>query len=325
VFAAVALAIGPDGARAGRGSVRDAGLAMAEPVIAPPSTTEERALSGLERIRFSAAILAPKALSGVSPELARQRAADWAEAVSSEGGSPIDAIGEILPSSLWFQARLVTKRDESDLAVDAKGAGEFGKAYAALSGALAGTKSSSAALEATIDEIWRRSGVSSRLEVGPTSPLKRSDRWIPAASALKSSHQYALDVFFTGFKRHGASEIGPVVHSMSSGVVVSASADWSGGDKPSQYRSGGLSPKAGNGVVVYAPDQRRYYAYFHMNDVDVRAGQLVEAGQSLGRGGNTGVNARKKGHGGHVHVEIHDANGGAWTSYAIRDLILSIR
>ncbi len=333
VFAAVALAIGPDGARASRRQAVDPGLAIgttarvASTKAATAALTDPaaRGLSALERVRFAAAILSPKALEGVSPALAKERAADWAEAVSAGGGDPISAIGEILPSALWFQARIVTKRDESDIAADAKAAGEFGEAYAELARALAGTRAASSALEAALEEIWRRSGLASSLKQGPVSPLKRSDRWIPGKSTLKSAHQYALDVFFTSVKRHGAVETGPTIRSMGPGIVVSAAGDWSGGDQPSLYRAGGLSPKSGNGVVVYDPAARRYYVYFHMCDVSVRAGQVVTAGQSLGRGGNTGVNARKKGHGGHVHIEIHDADGGAWTSYAIRDLILSIR
>jgi len=225
---------------------------------------------------------------------------------------------------LWVQARLVTIRDESDLAEDAKADGAYGQAYSALQDALATTKASSQAVEAVIDEVWSISDAAAGLEKGPLPVLKPGERWIPGKSGLATSHQYALDVFFTSVRRHGVEEKGPVIRSMSSGVVVSAAGDWSGGDRPSLYRGGGLSPKAGNGVVVYDPDARRYYAYFHLSDVSVRVGQVVEAGKQLGRGGNTGVNARKKGHGGHVHLEIHDVEGGAWTSYRIRDFIVSM-
>jgi len=278
----------------------------------------------LETIRLAAAALTPGALAGVTPAVAVARASGWAKAVSAGRGQPLEALGEILPSTQWFQARLVTKRDESDLAEDAKADGVYGQAYSALQDALATTKASAVAVEAMIDEVWRMSGAADGLEKGPLPVLKPSERWIPGKSGLAASHQYALDVFFTSVRRHGAEEKGPVIRSMSSGVVVSAAGDWSGGDKPSLYRGGGLSPKAGNGVVVYDPDARRYYAYFHLSDVSVRVGQVVEAGKQLGRGGNTGVNARKKGHGGHVHVEIHDIGAGAWTSYRIRDFIVSL-
>ena len=298
-FVAVALALGPDGFKARPGE-----LAMDTPPQVALQTTD------LERLRTAAAILSSQALAGVTADVAKEPAA---------------AIGEILPPSVWFQARLVGKRDQEALAGDAMTAGAYGQAYKAIQAALAETRASSKALETVLDEIWRSSGISATLSAGPSPVLKRGERWLPARSSLRSAHQYALDVFFTRVKRSGAEETGPVVRSMSSGVVVSASGDWRGGDRPSLYRAGGLSPNAGNGAIVYCPGEKRCYAYFHLKDVEVREGQLVEAGQSLGHGGNTGVNARKKGHGNHVHIEIHDADTGAWNSYRIRDHILSMR
>jgi len=324
-FSAVALAVGPEKIEKQVSSVALSAVSATDALKIDAQYESPRRLSGLEMIRFSKSTLTPQALSGISPALAIQRAADWVKAVDAEGGKPIEALGEILPSSTWVQARLVTRRDEVHVAEDAESGGEYGTTYSELQAALPETRNSSKAVEAAIDEIWRVSGISARLKPGPVAVLKSGDRWIPGKSALSASHQYALDVFFTSLKRHGVEEKGPMIRSMVSGIVVSASNDWSGGDKPSLYRSGGLSPKAGNGAVIYNPDEQRYYAYFHLSSVDVRVGQVVEAGQSLGRGGNTGVNARKKGHGGHVHVEIHDVDGGPWTSYRIRDFILSMR
>jgi len=295
------------------------------PGAEPSSRAVPAGLGELETIRFTAAILAPKRLEGVAPALAGARAAEWAKAVEAGGVDALDAIGEILPPALWFQARLVTRRDEDSVRADATAGGAYGKAYAELRGALAATKASAGAVEAAIGEIWRRSASTPSPESAKSSVLKRSDRWVPGNSALKASHQYALDVFFTSLKRHGSEETGPAIRSISGGIVVAAASDWLGGDRPSLYRSGGLSPKAGNGAIVYDPEEGRYYAYFHMSEVSARVGQVVAAGAVLGRGGNTGVNARKKGHGGHVHVEIHDADSGAWTAYRIRDLILSSR
>ena len=292
--------------------------------IASGKPVDSYSLSGLELIRFTAANLAPESLLKVEPELARTRALDWSKAVEAEGSSPIEALGEILPSSNWFQARLITKRDEPDLVLDAKAAGDYGRTYAELKAMLSTTKATTPAIEAVITAVWRYSESAASLKAGPAAVLKSRDRWIPAKTQLDSAHQYALDIFFTSFKKHGAGQIGPTIRSMSRGVVVAASSDWNGGDKPSLYRSGGLSPKAGNGAIIFDPDQNRYYAYFHLSDVHVKAGQLVSAGDAIGKGGNTGVNARKKDHGGHVHVEIHDADGGAWSSYKIRDFIVSI-
>ncbi len=339
--AAVALAAGPekallaakampvDGAIDGRAiaegerpGVRWAEPLEPRPVKAPPTVI--RRMSDLELVRFQAAILRPQALEGADATLAAMRAESWAKAVEAAGGSPDRAIGEILPPASFFQARLVSRRDEPELLADAKAAGAYGRAYATLRDALPGTRSATLGLEAALDALWRRSEAARSLDNGPASPLAKKDRWIPQEKALKHSHQYALDVFFTSLSRKGRNETGPVVRSMTSGIVVAASDDWSGGDRPSLYVSGGLSPKAGNGAIVYDPAHKRYYAYFHLSDVTVSAGQFVAAGQELGRGGNTGVNARKPGHGGHLHLEIHDASGGPWRSKKIRDAILSI-
>ena len=279
--------------------------------------------TGLDAIRAAASRLTPESLAKAAPE-AERRADDWARAVADGGGVPIGAIGEILPSSTWFQARLVTRRDEPDMAYEAESAGEFGRAYSTILGTLPLTRASAESIEAVIGRIWRESGIAAGLKKEPAPVIKRSERWLPARSTLSSAHQYALDVFFTSVKRHGAAERGPVIMSISSGLVVAVAADWTGGDKPSSYQGGGLSPKAGNGAIIYDPDARRYYAYFHLSDVDVRPGQVVQAGEKIGRGGNTGVNARKKSHGGHVHIEIHDAEDGPWTSYSLRDLIVSL-
>jgi len=316
-FAVMALAIGPD---------RPERAAQALPLEAEALADSEKLqqAGGIDAVRSAAAALKPAALAGMEPAAAAIRAAEWAKAVGSGGGSPIDALGEILPPPVWFQARLVTRRDEPDIELDATIPGEYGEAYTALRDALPGTQASSDSVETVLDEIWRASDLATRLRSGPAIMLKRSDRWLPAKATLASAHQYALDIFFTSVRKHGAAERGPVIKSMASGIVVAAAGDWSGGDKPSLYQGGGLSPKAGNGVIIYNPDSKRYYAYFHLSDVDVRAGQVVEAGEKIARGGNTGVNARKKGHGGHVHVEIHDVDGGAWTSYRIRDFIVSL-
>jgi murein DD-endopeptidase MepM/ murein hydrolase activator NlpD len=303
-------------------------------VTAPPADTagESKAraiedlarLSAWERVRTLAASVRPDALAGVAPAVARNRAAEWAKAVRIAGGTPLAAVGEILPPPEWFQARLVHRRDEYNLVEAVKAGGAYGKTYAAVSAMLEQSHASSEAVEAVLDAVWNSDPGSAQLKHTPSPMLKKSERWLPGVSTLGESHQHALDVFFTSVRRHGAAETGPVIRSMGNGIVVAASDDWKGGDKTSNYRSGGLSPKAGNGVIVYDPLQRRYHAYFHLSAVYVKTGQLLASGDALGRGGNTGTNARKKEHGGHVHIEIHDADGDAWTAYAIRDYFLSI-
>jgi murein DD-endopeptidase MepM/ murein hydrolase activator NlpD len=281
--------------------------------------------TGVMLIRLLAHDLSPESLAGVGADDAGRRAMAWARAVEASGADPVAALGELLPPTAWFQARIIGKRDEPDLRSDARIASAYGRAYADILAVLDQAREAAPALEAAIETIWHDSGAGSDSPHDLSPVLARSDRWIPGRSALKYSHQYALDVFFTSVKRHGAAETGPAINSISSGIVVSTADDWDGGDKPSLYRSGGLSPNAGNGVIVYDPERRRYYVYLHLKSVVVRVGQMVASGQSLGLGGNTGVNARKKNHGTHVHIEIHDAEKGAWSSYRIRDLLLSIQ
>ncbi len=131
--------------------------------------------------------------------------------------------------------------------------------------------------------------------------------WLPPQSDLPLSHPYALDVFFHRVDRSGEAEKGPLIRALHPGIVVAAASDWSGGQGAAQYRGGGLSPAAGNGLVVYDPASRLYCSYFHLSGVAQRPGAVVAAGDVVGRGGNSGMNARIKGHGEHVHLEIFDA------------------
>lgn len=133
------------------------------------------------------------------------------------------------------------------------------------------------------------------------------DVWLPPESELRFTHPFALDVFFRSVERKGESEKGPIIRALFPGIVVATASDWSGGRGPSNWKSGGLSPAAGNGVVVYDPSARVYCSYFHLSSIVVRTGSAVGAGDALGRGGNSGMNARSPGHGEHIHIEIFDA------------------
>jgi murein DD-endopeptidase MepM/ murein hydrolase activator NlpD len=135
--------------------------------------------------------------------------------------------------------------------------------------------------------------------------------WLPLKSDLHLAHPFALDVFFQHVNKSGDAETGPAIRALYPGIVVAAATDWAGGQGADKYRSGGLSPASGNGAVIYDPASRRYCSYFHLSSVAVRAGTIVGAGAVIGRGGNSGMNARKAGHGEHVHIEIFDAASGA--------------
>ncbi|MGA2546394.1 MAG: M23 family metallopeptidase [Rectinemataceae bacterium] len=146
--------------------------------------------------------------------------------------------------------------------------------------------------------------------------------WFPLKSDLHLSHPYALDVFFQHVYKNGEAEKGPRIRTLYPGIVVAAASDWTGGQGAAEYRSGGLSPASGNGVVIYDPASRLYCSYFHLSSVAVRRGDVVVAGEILGRGGNSGMNARTAGHGEHVHIEIFDAaRDGPLSSYEILELL----
>jgi hypothetical protein len=150
----------------------------------------------------------------------------------------------------------------------------------------------------------------------------RGELEAPPLRDLAYSHPYALDIFFRHVDRRGAVEYGPLIAALEGGIVVAAAQDWRGGAGASAWAGGGLSPSAGNGVVVYSPGSGRYYSYFHFSEVAVRRGQVVAAGEVIGRGGNSGANARKPGHGGHLHLEIFDeATGRALSAWRIRELL----
>jgi murein DD-endopeptidase MepM/ murein hydrolase activator NlpD len=141
-------------------------------------------------------------------------------------------------------------------------------------------------------------------------PFSKADFWFTPREELKHAHPYALDVFFKSFRRENGEHSGPKIRSLYPGIVVAAAGDWEGGAGASSYIRGGLSPAAGNGVVVFDRITRRYYVYLHLKDIAVGVGDIVRAGDILGRGGNTGMNARRPDHGGHVHIEIFDCERG---------------
>ena len=105
----------------------------------------------------------------------------------------------------------------------------------------------------------------------------------------------ALDMFV----REGTEIRAPV-----SGVVIAAGDDWTGSWRRRVglvYESGGLSRRAGNGVVIFDPAQGAYFYFAHLQPgILVRTGDIARAGQVLGRVGHTG-NAAQPGHGRHLH------------------------
>jgi murein DD-endopeptidase MepM/ murein hydrolase activator NlpD len=205
-------------------------------------------------------------------------------------------------------------RDEARISLEMRPLrARYEAAFAAASAALSG-------MNAPAD-----SGTGARLDAkGRKTPYIASpdEVWLPPRSELPLSHPFALDVFFQRVDRSGEAERGPLIHALYPGIVVAAAGNWSGGQGISTWEGGGLSPAAGNGVVIYDPASRRYCSYFHFSSVVLRIGDVVRAGEILGRGGNSGMNARIRGHGEHVHVEIFDAaRGESLSSFEILDLL----
>jgi len=131
---------------------------------------------------------------------------------------------------------------------------------------------------------------------------------LPPKESLHENHSDAIDIFFTEADSRiiDGVEVGPEIRTTVAGVVVATSDDWEGGDTRDEFVSGGLSPVSGNGVIIYNPATNEYHQYLHLSSVDVKPGDILEAGSPLGRGGNTGINARKEGHGSHLHYVIHE-------------------
>ena len=135
---------------------------------------------------------------------------------------------------------------------------------------------------------------------------------------LHETHQGAVDVFYRKqyVTKEGLREIGPMITAMEGGLVLAAASDWQfkphdelmeKGDPrlKSDYLGGGYSnPGSGNGLVLLTFSGEIHH-YVHMDNVQVKTGQIIKAGQDLGRGGNTGVSARNRANrGNHLHFEI---------------------
>lgn len=112
-----------------------------------------------------------------------------------------------------------------------------------------------------------------------------------------TNHSDAVDLFTAE---------GSAVYAFAGGVVMVADSMWKSGD---EYSS--ASMKGGNTVIVFNHEKGEFYRYAHLETVSVSPGMVIKAGGKLGTVGDTGKNASKPGHGGHLHFEInaYDARG----------------
>jgi murein DD-endopeptidase MepM/ murein hydrolase activator NlpD len=118
---------------------------------------------------------------------------------------------------------------------------------------------------------------------------------IPKGTFNKEHHR-ALDVF---------TKEGTLVKAPFNGVVVASGDEWEGSFSKGvikTWNERGLSPRAGNAVVLYNPADSGYLFLSHFQQgLLVQAGDMVQKGDSLGFVGHSG-SASIKGHGNHVHA-----------------------
>lgn len=129
---------------------------------------------------------------------------------------------------------------------------------------------------------------------GPRALTKPLGYFVMGASSR--THLYAIDLF---------TREGSPVRSVSRGIVVLADEGWNPEDLFSTSSRNG-----GNAVIVFDPDQERFYRYCHLSMALVSRGDLVAAGDTLGKVGHSGLNASREGHGGHLHFEMNEISEG---------------
>lgn len=312
---------GPAGAAAA--DAESAGLALDQPT-AGDRAARPAGNHPLQDQKLRAASIQLEALQELPAAIQQQRIDAYIQASSPEQLRDPELLRQILPPGLWFQALLLHPSDLETMRLDAQLQSSYGRLYRDIVSQQI-SQAGTAAVQKLLDSLWAASDAPEKLAAGEFSPLARGDRWLPPERQLSATHRYALDIFYTWLDREGRNEVGPPIRSIGRGIVVAAANDWSGGDRPSLYRSGGLSPKAGNGIIIYCPDNGHWYLYLHLDGVTVTAGEMVAAGQIIGNGGNTGINARKSGHGGHLHLEIFNRSIEAWSSYQIRRYLVNLR
>ncbi len=270
-----------------------------------------------EMYRFS-----PEQIGQIPPESAQQSAKKLTAHILSSGLDPVLSAETLIPSAGRILAMLIDDRDSEEYQ-DLRGISypaelEY-KGIASMHKEMASLRKRYNALFSALYSMLQAVAPA----IPPTWIEPKADMWggdvtlprlfsFPRPQDLAYSHTFALDIFLRDVEYlSGDVQRGPFIHSLSDGLVVAAGFDWLGYPRKSQELSflhGGISPKSGNGVIIYSPSENRYYFYFHLYDVYVTKGQIVLRGQPIGHGGNSGINARKKGGGDHLHIEIFDAS-----------------
>jgi murein DD-endopeptidase MepM/ murein hydrolase activator NlpD len=156
-----------------------------------------------------------------------------------------------------------------------------------------------------LEQGWRRHFAARAGDSIVPTPL---DRWIYPLTVRGRLLDNYLNPRESG--PHGALDIfvqreGVLVRTPVSGVVVAAGDGWQGGWSRARrdvwYEGGGLSRRAGNGLIIYDVATGGYVYFSHLAPgLLVATGDVVRAGRPVGRVGHSG-NASRPGHGKHIH------------------------
>ncbi len=296
-----------------------------------PGASESQApMSGKEIVET----LAPEAIGSLEPDQARTYGASLVSKALEEGRKPNHYLSSVFPSASETLAMLARDRDVDDYIENASDKGPAGEYYQSVVDLVPAMKPLRPIYEKLFQGAYEKlkanqqfkdpekaSPEAAGYDGGVTLPGLSSK---PRVRDYDYSHTFALDIFLKDVDLLPFSTLqkGPLLFSVADAVVVATESSWKGGEELSTFRSGGITPKAGNGLILYSPSRHKYYLYFHLYDVLVSPGDAVPKGYPLGHGGNTGTNARKKGHGEHLHLEIYDAVEARFLrNYEIADIV----
>jgi hypothetical protein len=269
-------------------------------------------------------ILAKEAIGAIDPAEIHAIGRYLVARVLSRGSSLERRMQSILPKNSEVLAMLARDRDLDDYIEYATMDGASGQYYQTVVDLVPQMKPLRGHYEKLYSGIFEEMHVNGLIEdplaTYPLAGEYRSGVTLPRLSTKPReseydlSHTYALDIFLRDVVRnsHTGVEKGPVIFSLSDGLVVSVDSSWSGGEDLSNYRNGGITPKAGNGAIIYSSRLGRFFLYFHLQTVFLKKGDAIQSGQPIGYGGNTGTNARKPGHGEHLHLEIYDSKSASF-------------
>ncbi len=281
---------------------------QASQAVVAAEKTEDAPLP--ESTRDFRRLLSKTALAESSESEIRMLSEDFVVAAMREGKDPGKILAGLLPSPSEILAMIARDRDVDDFIENSNEENAAGKYYQNVVSIVDEFQPLLPKYEALFAGAYsalalREHDVGS-YDGGVTLPGLSSR---PNERQYDFSHTFALDIFLRDVETNPRTglEKGPSIHSLTDGLVVAADSSWRGGETLETYRSGGITPKAGNGVIIYSPHSRKFFLYFHLHDTDVEKGWAVPRGYPLGRGGNTGTNARRPGHGEHLHLEIYDA------------------